>query len=77
MMELNVTVRFVCSGCEEWVTIKVECRGEEFHDTDLPAIKVPCPGCGTINELFFEANGTVRWVRRCVCYHPLPEPSLN
>ena len=77
MMELNVTVRFVCCGCEEWVTITVECRGEELRDVDLPAVKVPCPGCDTVNLLTFDAHGTVRSVRRCVCYQPLPQPSLN
>jgi hypothetical protein len=77
MMELKVTLSFVCCGCEEQVTITVECRGNDLGDKDLPAVKVPCLGCGTINQLTFEANGTVRSVRRCVCYQPLPEPSLN
>jgi RNase P subunit RPR2 len=77
MMELKLTLGFVCCGCEECVTVTVECRGEIVSDHDLPGVKVPCPTCGTINQLSFETNGTVRSVRPCVCYRPLPQPSLN
>ncbi|HEY7308341.1 MAG TPA: hypothetical protein VH643_03160 [Gemmataceae bacterium] len=76
MMELKVTLGFSCCGCEERVTVTVQCRGE-LASQPLPAVKVPCPGCGTINRLSFDTNGKVRSVRPCVCYQPLPEPSLN
>ena len=77
MMELHVTLGFSCYGCEEQVAVTVQCRGEELGNEVLPAIKVPCPHCGTINQLSFDTNGKVRSVRPCVCYQPLPEPSLN
>ena len=76
MMELNVTLGFACCDCEECVTVTVQCRGGTATGA-LPAVKVPCPGCGTINQLSFDADGTVRSVRPCVCYRPLPEPSVN
>ncbi len=77
MMELNVTLAFACCGCEEDVKVTVQCRGEKLRDRDLPTVNVPCPSCGTINQLSFECNGTVRSVRPFVCYRPLPQPSLN
>jgi hypothetical protein len=77
MMELQVTLGFACCGCEDKVTVTVQCRGQNLRDRDLPAVKVPCPTCGTINQLFFDTNGTVQSVRPCVCYRPLPVPSLN
>ena len=77
MMELKVTLAFVCCGCEDDVTVTIQCRGHQLRDQDLPAVNVPCPSCGTINQLSFETNGTVRSVRPCVCYRPLPEPSVN
>jgi hypothetical protein len=77
MMELKVTLGFSCYGCEECVTVTVQCRGEKLKSQPMPAVKVPCPCCGTINQLSFDTNGKVRSVRPCVCYQPLPEPSLN
>jgi hypothetical protein len=77
MMELQVTLGFSCYGCEECVTVTVQCRGEGLGKKALPVVKVPCPGCGTINQLSFDTNGKVRSVRPCVCYRPLPEPSVN
>lgn len=77
MMELKLTLGFVCCGCEDSITITVECRGKKLGNQDLPVVKVPCPTCGTINQLSFEANGTVRSVKPSVCYRPLPEPSVN
>ena len=77
MMELQVTLGFSCCGCEERVTVTVQCRGEDLRNEALPVVKVPCPSCGTINQQSFDTNGKVRSVRPCVCYQPLPVPSLN
>jgi RNase P subunit RPR2 len=77
MMELKVTLDFSCCGCEEFVTVTVQCRGEIPGGEALAAVNVPCPTCGTINRLSFETNGTVRSVRPHSCFRPLPEPSIN
>jgi hypothetical protein len=77
MMELKVTLDFSCCGCEEFVTVTVQCKGEDLWGEALAAVNVPCPHCHAINQLSFETNGTVRSVRPCVCYRPLPEPSVN
>jgi hypothetical protein len=77
MMDLKLTLDFSCYGCEECVTVTVQCRGEGVGHEALAAVNVPCPSCGTINKLSFETNGTVRSVRPYVCYRTLPEPSVN
>jgi hypothetical protein len=77
MMELKVTLDFSCCGCEEFVSVTVQCKGGELGSEALAAVNVPCPTCGTINRLSFETNGTVRSVRPCFCYRPLPVPSVN
>jgi len=43
----------------------------------LPAVHIPCPHCGLINQLVFELTGEVRSVKPCPLVRPLPEPSLN
>jgi len=80
MMELNVTLDFACCGCEQPVKVLVHCSGQglgrEKEDT-VAAVNVPCPGCGQVNQLFFEPSGHVRSVRPYTCFRVLPEPSVN
>jgi phage FluMu protein Com len=76
MMELKLTLDFSCCGCEEWVSVTVQCRGALAGEV-VAAVNVPCPTCKTINRLSFETNGTIRSVRPCLGYRPLPEPSVN
>lgn len=77
MMDVKITLDFSCCGCEESVKVTVQYKGEDLRGEAVAAVKVPCPTCGTINQLSFETNGTVRSVRPCVCYQPLPVPSVN
>jgi hypothetical protein len=79
-MELNVTLEFACCTCEQPVGVTVQCRGKGLYkdaDGTLAAVSVPCPGCGQINQLFFEPSGTVRSVRPYPCFRAVPEPSAN
>jgi len=50
MMELKVTLDFSCYGCEECVTVTVQCRGEGVGSEALAAVNVPCPSCSSINK---------------------------
>ncbi len=43
MMDLKVTLDFSCCGCEECVTVTVQCKGEYPAGETLPAVNVPAP----------------------------------
>lgn len=81
MMEVILTLDFVCCSCSEAIAVTVHCTGNglKARDGSVAAVKVPCPhtGCGLINQLYFEPNGQVRSVRPCITNHLIPEPSLN
>jgi hypothetical protein len=80
MMELNVTLDFACCGCEQPVSVTVQCSGKSpWQEVEgvVAAVNVPCPTCGQINQLLFEPSGRVRSVRPYRCLRFLPEPSVN
>jgi hypothetical protein len=80
MMELTVTLEFACCGCEQPVSVTVHCSGkglDQDPETTLAAVKVPCPTCGQINQLYFEPSGAVRSVRPYPCFRAALEPSIN
>jgi phage FluMu protein Com len=78
MMEVQVTLDFACSGCRHLVGVTVKCAGKGLWDgaRTVAAVKVPCPTCGIVNQLYFEPNGTVRAVAPDGL-RLRPEPSLN
>jgi hypothetical protein len=43
----------------------------------VAAVKVPCPMCTNINQLFFEPSGTLHAVEPYRGLRQAPEPSLN
>jgi hypothetical protein len=81
MMELNVTLEFACCGCEQSVGVTVQCSGKGTSlwevEGALATVKVPCPTCGQVNQLFFEPSGRVHSVRLYSCIRLVPEPSVN
>ena len=60
MMDVKRTLDFSCCGCEECVRVTVQYNREDLRGEALAAVKVPCPSCGTINQLAFDIHGTVR-----------------
>ncbi len=79
MMELEVILDFVCGACAGAVSVTVKCAGKGLsaaHRT-VATVGVPCPGCGTVNQLYFEPNGTVRDVVPRPARAPRLEPSVN
>jgi len=79
MMEVNDTLDFACCGCEQTVSITVQCKGEgltQGYGVALAKVLVPCPECGRVNQLLFEPGGAIRSIRLYVCYQ-LPAPSVN
>jgi hypothetical protein len=79
MMDVKVTLDFACCGCEQVVTVTVQCKGKGLfgESANVAAVNVPCPTCQQINHLTFEPSGTVHSVRPYYCFRLLPEPSVN
>jgi len=81
MMELKLTVvlDYACCLCQHSVTVVAECAGKGLASGSraVAAVKVPCPTCGNINQVYFEPSGTVRSVAACPVNRAVPEPSLN
>jgi phage FluMu protein Com len=79
MLELKVSLDFRCCGCRGAVNVTVRCAGKGLADAgrSVAAVNVPCPTCGTVNQLYFEPSGTVRAVKPFAGVRPLPEPSVN
>ena len=79
MMDVNVTLQFACRSCEQGVTVMVQCQGEVLPDNErgLAAVNVPCPACGQVNHLAFDACGRIHAVRPAPSIRSFAEPSLN
>jgi len=79
MLELQIILDFACCGCQGPLSVTVKCSGKGLAPTSraVASCTVPCPTCGTLNQLFFEPNGTVRGVTHFAAPRPLPEPSIN
>jgi len=85
MMELNVTLEFACGECEQTVTVTVQCQGEALTQGGREAraaVNVPCPNCGLVNNLVFDACGQgpfgkVHQVRPRPSIRSFAEPSIN
>ena len=79
MLELQVVLDFACCNCEHSVSVTVKCEGKglEAGDQTVAAVNVPCPTCGSVNQLYFEPRGTVRAVAPYKAPRHMPEPSIN
>ena len=78
MMELKVSLDFECANCTCAVGVTLKCEGKGLAAglRTVTAVNVPCPTCGTINQLFFEPSGRVHAVAPFSSPRLL-EPSLN
>jgi len=79
MLELQVSLDFDCCSCQNWVGVTVKCSGKGLESglRKVAAVKVPCPTCGNVNQLYFEPSGTVRAVAPVSGVGAFPEPSVN
>ncbi len=80
MMELEVILDFACWSCRHDLGVTLKCAGKglALGSQGLARVKVPCPTCGSINQLYFEPlSGTVHHVAPFWDTCPVPEPSLN
>ena len=80
MMELEVILDFACCSCGHDMGVTVKCAGKGLAtgSNGVARVKVPCPTCGNINQLYFEPrSGSLRYVAPFWDACPVPEPSLN
>ena len=79
MMELKVTLDFACCCCTRSVGVTLKCEGQGLaaQGRVIASVNVPCPSCGTINQLAFSPTGTVHAVAPYHGARQVPEPSLN
>lgn len=79
MLELQVVLDFECCACGNTVGVTLKCEGEGLSGglRSVAAVKIPCPTCGVVNQLYFEPNGTVRDVVPCESPRRRLVPSLN
>ena len=73
--EVTRTLSFECCVCGGPMGVTVRCCGPA--DAGSAVATVPCPGCGQVNQLFFDPVGEVRSVQPFRCFRPLPTPSVN
>jgi hypothetical protein len=77
--EVDATLEFACCQCERPVLVRVRCAGKglEAGSRALATVKIPCPNCNYINQLYFEPTGTVRFVTPGEGAAATPLPSAN
>jgi hypothetical protein len=79
MVAMLVELDFDCCKCCYSVRVKLKCEGKGLAGggNTVLAVNIPCPTCGSVNELLFEPCGTVREVRPCRPTCGIPEPCWN
>ena len=76
MLSLLLCLKFGCTGCGDPIDATLQCEGA----VDIAGgtiIKIPCPCCGTKNDVVATPDGTVHGVTRTRTYARIPEPSVN
>ena len=76
MLELMVDLDFACCTCGSAMGVTLKCAGKGLAGGvhSVAAVKVPCPICDQVNQLYFEPSGKIHAVERT---WRIPEPSLN
>jgi len=77
MLSLLLCLKFGCTGCGDPINATLQCEGHGVADNAGAIIKIPCPCCGTKNDLVVTPDGAIHAVTRTRTYERIPEPSLN
>ena len=77
MLSLLLCLRFCCTGCGDLIDTTLQCEGQGVAENDGAIVRIPCPGCGTKNQVIFTPDGTIHGVTRSRTYERIPEPSVN
>jgi phage FluMu protein Com len=64
MRSIDVVLEFACCSCGHHVSAKLRCSGKGLAagPHTVAAVKIPCPTCDNVNELYFEPCGTLHAV---------------
>ncbi len=79
MMELKLDLDFACCTCGTPMGVTLKCAGKGLTGGahSVAAVKIPCPTCSSINEVYFEPSGTIHAVAPHRGGLAAAEPSLN
>jgi len=77
MLALEVRLDFSCCVCGRAVGVTLRCEGKGLADNPLTAVPIPCPTCGSNNQIHFTPDGTLHRVTRVRRFGTVPEPSRN
>lgn len=77
MLEVEVVLGFDCCHCHDPISVTLRCSGKglEAGLHTVAAVKIPCPHCEGLNQIYFEPSGLLVDVQPC--QWPVLEPSLN
>jgi phage FluMu protein Com len=78
LLALHVNLDFACCICGHLVGVTLRCEGTGLASRNpVASVKVPCPTCAGINQIFFSPGGTLHRVEREQVRYRMPEPCTN
>jgi hypothetical protein len=79
MLELRVDLDFACCTCNYAMSVTLKCGGKGLAGGAhaVAAVKVVCPSCNSINQLYFEPSGIIHAVNPYQAKRGVPQPSVN
>jgi hypothetical protein len=81
MLDLEVILEFRCCSCGDptGVTVKCAWKSPNMAKSAVTAVKVPCPNCQTINQVFFtpDDGNLLHVVPADKNRYMIPVPSCN
>ena len=79
MLQVKVTLDFDCCACTQSVHVTLQCAGDGLAKGPRAkaSVNVPCPNCGSVNQLLFDPSGTVHAVQPYTAPRMIPQPSMN
>jgi phage FluMu protein Com len=78
MLELEIILDFTCCLCRNPLGVTLKCAGIGLNSGGMASVKIPCPSCGDINQIFFTPeDGALHDVRPVRQSRLIAEPSYN
>lgn len=78
MLELEIILDFTCCLCQSPLGVTLKCAGAGLGAGGVASVKVPCPTCGDLNQVYFTPeDGRLYDVRPVRQTRWIAEPSYN